>query len=82
MDVSVNNTRSDIRATAIGLRRPTHGTRPDLLPSAMFVAEVVARGLVHVARDQFRGMSDPAALTRCGTPILVRSDRDADEVEA
>jgi hypothetical protein len=56
--------------------------RPDLLPRALFVADVLARGFAHVARDEFRGGSDPDALHRCGLPVLVRCDRDADEVEA
>jgi hypothetical protein len=38
--------------------------------------------LVHVARDAFRGEPAPARLSRLGTPVLIRSDPAADEVEA
>lgn len=48
----------------------------------MFVAELIARGLPHVARDSFRGASTPEKLAELTTPVLVRSDPDADEAEA
>jgi Domain of unknown function (DUF5925)/ATPase family associated with various cellular activities (AAA) len=49
---------------------------------ALFVSELLARRLVHVARDSFRGESGPAALSALGTAVLVRSDPKGDEVEA
>jgi hypothetical protein len=37
---------------------------------------------VHVARDSFRGSSPPAKLAELSTPVLIRTDPEADEVEA
>ena len=82
MDACVNNTRSDRRVAAIGPRRHTRGTSLDALPRALFVADVLERGLAHIARDEFRGVSGPDVLDRCGTLILVRCDREVAEVEA
>jgi hypothetical protein len=48
----------------------------------MFAAEVVTRRLIYVARDSFRGTALPAKLAEITTPVLVRTDLRADEVEA
>jgi len=82
MDTTMNITNTDLRPDLGGARRAPHPIRPDSLPRALFVAELLARRLVHVARDAFRGDSAPDKLTRLGTPVLVRSDPGADEVEA
>jgi hypothetical protein len=52
------------------------------VPQALFVAEVVARGIPHVARDSFRGESPPSRLCELATPVLIRADPEADEVDA
>jgi hypothetical protein len=56
--------------------------RPDMLPRALFVADVLARRLTDIARDEFRGVAEPDVLRHCGMPVLIRCDRDADQVEA
>jgi hypothetical protein len=82
MGTTTNNSRADLELAPSGVRRAPHGIRPDALPSALFVAEVVARGLSHMAQDSFRGLSSPAKLSELASAALVRADPDADEVEA
>ena len=82
MDTTMNITNADLRPALGGARRAPHLIRPDWLPRALFVTELLDRRLVHVARDVFRGDSAPARLSRLGTPVLIRSDPGADEVEA
>jgi hypothetical protein len=82
MDTTMNITNTDLRPGLGGARRATHAIRPDWLPRALFVTELLDRRLVHVARDAFRGELKPARLSRLGTPVLIRSDPAADEVEA
>jgi hypothetical protein len=82
MDTTINITRDDLQPQPRGVRRPPHGFRPDVLPQAMFVAEVIGRRLAHVARDAFRGRTPSARLAELTTLVLVRTDREADEVEA
>jgi Domain of unknown function (DUF5925) len=82
MDTTMNITNTDLRPGLGGARRATHAIRPDWLPRALFVTELLDRRLVHVARDAFRGEPKPARLSRLGTPVLIRSDPAADEVEA
>ena len=54
----------------------------DALPRALFVAEVLARGLSQMVQDSFRGLSSPAKLSELASAVLVRADPEADEVEA
>jgi hypothetical protein len=82
MDTTMNITRTDLRPASPDARRAQHGIRPAGLPAAMYIAELVARGLVYVARDSFRGAVTPSKLAELATPVLIRSDPDADEVEA
>jgi hypothetical protein len=82
MDTTMNITNADLRPALSGARRAPHAIRPDSLPRALFVAELLDRRLVHVARDAFRGDPAPARVSRLGTPVLIRSDPGADEVEA
>jgi hypothetical protein len=82
MGTTMNITRKDFRVASTGERRTPRGIRPDALPQAMFVAEVVGRGIPHVARDSFRGASSPSRLCDVATPVLIRADPEADEVEA
>jgi Domain of unknown function (DUF5925)/ATPase family associated with various cellular activities (AAA) len=56
--------------------------RPGALPRALFVAEVVAGGLPIISCDRFRGAVKPDRLRRSGAPVLVRSDRQGERVEA
>jgi hypothetical protein len=82
MGTSMNITRTDIRDPRMRRRRLPLGTRTDQLPGSLFVAELIARGFAHVAQDSFKGASEPARLAELGTPILIRADPEADEVEA
>ncbi|MEA2196134.1 MAG: hypothetical protein QOJ25_185 [Solirubrobacteraceae bacterium] len=81
MGTHANNTRYEVelRPSRDGGR---HVVRPDALPRALFVGEVVARGLTHVVQDNFRGLSAPEKLSELATPVLIRADPKADEVEA
>jgi hypothetical protein len=81
MDPTMNITRTDLHLPTRG-GRPPHVIRPDALPQSLFVAEVLGRRLAHVARDSFRGTSPPGKLAELSTPMLIRTDPDADEVEA
>jgi Domain of unknown function (DUF5925)/ATPase family associated with various cellular activities (AAA) len=78
---TANTTNTALRPRT-GRQRSAHLVRPDGLPRALFVAEVLARGLTHVARDSFRGSPAAATLAEVSTPVLVRSDANTDEVEA
>jgi hypothetical protein len=82
MDHTMNLTRSDLQLARSGGRRTPRDTRPDQLPRALFVAEVLARALPHVAQDSFQGASAPTKLAELAAPVLIRADADADEVEA
>jgi hypothetical protein len=82
MGTSMNITRTDIKDPRIRRRRLPLGTRTDQLPASLFVAELLARGFCHVAQDSFQGGSDPSKLAELGTPILIRANPDANEVEA
>lgn len=78
----MNTTGTDIRLLRHGRSRSPYAIRPDQLPRALFVAELVARGLVHVAQDSFHGRAQPAALEELGMPVMIRADPDEDEIEA
>jgi len=78
----VNNSSSNLRPIGGGARRHAIWERPEQLPRSVFVAEVLARRLPHVARDDFQGATAPDALARCGVPLLIRCDRNEEEVEA
>ncbi|HUJ34271.1 MAG TPA: DUF5925 domain-containing protein [Solirubrobacteraceae bacterium] len=82
MDTTMNITNPDLRPAPSGARQAPHAIRPDVLPRGLFVAELLARRLPHIARDAFRGDCGPVRLSRLGTPVLVRSDPEGDEVEA
>jgi hypothetical protein len=58
------------------------GVRPGTLPSALFVAELLARGLGHVAHDAFRGECSERTLAALGAPIIARADREHTTLEA
>lgn len=55
---------------------------PEALPRALFVAELLTRGLTQVAQDEFAGAAGPDRLAELSEPVLVRADPGADEVEA
>jgi hypothetical protein len=82
MGTTMNITRTDLTLPLGGARRAPHELTTGELPRALFVAEVLARGLTHVAQDSFQGTVDPARLTELATPILVRANPDAAEIEA
>jgi hypothetical protein len=52
------------------------------LPRARFLAELAARGLVHLGHDEFAGEVDASAAAALGEPVLVRASADGDELEA
>ena len=82
MDTTMNIPNANLRAAPGGARREPQPIRPDLLPRALFFAELLARRLPHVARDSFAGASAPSRLSALGAPVLVRSDPAGNEVEA
>jgi hypothetical protein len=81
MGTTMNITKMNSTAAA---RKPRQllGAHPGSMPSGLFVAALLARRWSHVARDEFPGTASPALLAQLGEPVLVRSDRAADEVEA
>lgn len=81
MGTTTNITNTDLRAR-MGAARPVHPARLDALPRALFVAEVLARGVPHVAQANFPGEAPPAKLSELAEPVLVRSDARGGEVEA
>lgn len=81
MNTNTNRTHAGLEPPP-GKARAVHPARPDSLAQAMFVAQVLARALTHVARDTFPGKATPASLSKLGTPVLVRSDAKGDLVEA
>jgi hypothetical protein len=65
------------------IRRPwAPSAWPESLPRTVFVAELLTRGLTHMAQDEFSGVATAGELAELGEPVLVRSDPNADEVEA
>ena len=81
MSTNANFTHTGLRMRPSDARL-VHPVRPDTLPQALFVAELLTRRLAHVAREAFRGEATPARLSELGDPVLVRSDARGDEVEA
>jgi hypothetical protein len=82
MEPTMNITKADLR---IRRQRPVpipHGLRPAQVARMLFIDELIARGLVHLAQDDFPGRAQPAVLAELGTPILVRADGHQDEIEA
>jgi hypothetical protein len=82
MEPTMNITRVDVRTRR---QRPVaipHGLRPAQVPRMLFIDELIARGLVHLAQADFRGRAHPAVVAQLGTPIVVRADGKQDEVEA
>lgn len=55
---------------------------PETLPRTLFVAELLTRGITHMAQDEFAGAASAGKLAELGEAVLVRSDPKADEVEA
>ena len=81
MDTTMNITHAGLRPRSENARS-AHHLHPMMLPRALFVAELLAHRLTHVARESFRGTASPSRLAELGTPVLVRSDAADDEVEA
>ncbi|HET6866380.1 MAG TPA: DUF5925 domain-containing protein [Solirubrobacteraceae bacterium] len=81
MDTTMNITHTGLRPRSEHARS-VHPLHPMMLPRALFVAELLALRLTHVARDSFRGTATPSRLPELGAPVLVRSDAADDEVEA
>ena len=82
MGTTTNTTRADLQLAPSGARRAPCAIHMDALPRALFVAEVLARGLSQMVQDSFRGLSSPAKLSELASAVLVRADPEADEVEA
>src|SRR5262249_15439151 len=55
---------------------------PQAMPRGLFAAAMLERRLSHVTRDEFLGTASPQKLASLGKPVLVRTDRASDEVEA
>jgi chloramphenicol 3-O-phosphotransferase len=82
MEPTMSTTRADVRAQRQRPGCAPHATRPDQVPRALFVAELIARGFVHLAQDSFPGRAQPTALAELGTPIMIRANGREDEIEA
>jgi len=81
MDTTMNITNTGLRPRSENARA-THHLHPLLLPRALFVGELLAHRIAHVARDSFRGEARPYRLAGLGTPIMIRSEAHGSEVEA
>lgn len=81
MDTTMNITNTGLRVRS-DRTRLTHPFHPSSVPRGLFVAELLALKLTHVARDSFRGTATPSKLAELGAPVLIRSDAAGDEVEA
>jgi Domain of unknown function (DUF5925)/ATPase family associated with various cellular activities (AAA) len=81
MDTTMNITHTGLRPWA-PQARPAHYARLDAVPRGLFVAELLARRIVHLARDSFRGQPTPARIGELTSPVLVRADPQGNEVEA
>jgi len=81
MDTTMNITNMGLRPLTKN-PRSLNIVQPAVVPRALFVAELLALRLTHVARDSFRGTAGPARLAELGEPIVIRSDAPGDEVEA
>jgi hypothetical protein len=83
MNRGINITRTDVRPVARSASQlGTRGFQPGVLPQALFGAELLARGLRHVAQASFRGECTEERLAQLCTPVLVRADEKFNEVEA
>ena len=82
MDTITSTTHADLRSPSRASGRRTHAAAPGALPGAMFAAELLWRGLVHISHDEFSGSSPAASLAAVGRPVVVRADPSGDVVEA
>jgi hypothetical protein len=82
MEPTMNITRADLYVRRHRPSSTLPAIRPGQVPQALFVTEVIAAGLTHVANDSFTGRADPDGLLKLGTPIMIRADRAHDEVDA
>jgi Domain of unknown function (DUF5925)/ATPase family associated with various cellular activities (AAA) len=81
MGTTMNSTKSNTRLASRSATR-VNSAFSEELPRGLFADELLARRCSHVARDDFRGVAAPDKLALLGEPVLVRSDRAGDEVEA
>jgi hypothetical protein len=81
MNTGTNITRTDLTSRRAPHRVP-RGFQLHALVRYAFVAELLARGLRHVATDQFRGECSEPTLAGLGSPILVRANPEHTSVEA
>jgi ATPase family associated with various cellular activities (AAA) len=82
MGTTMNSTTTDLQLPSARSQRRLDDAWPQSMARGLFVAEMLQRQLTHVARDELQGTAAPALLAQLGEPVLVRGDRDADEVEA
>jgi hypothetical protein len=81
MNTGTNMTRTDVVSRPARHRMPRGFAMPTLARS-LFVAELLARRLRHVAHDHFRGECPERTLAGLGSPILVRADPEHNSLEA
>src|SRR5690242_8300236 len=81
MGTTMNITKTGTAAAPAKARR-LEDAWPQAMPRGLFAAAMLGRRLSYVAHDQFPGTASPDKLARLGEPVLVRTDRDGDEVEA
>jgi hypothetical protein len=81
MALTMNITKTGTVAAPAKARR-FEDAWPQAMPRGLFAAAMLERRLSHVTRDEFLGTASPQKLTCLGHPVLVRTDRASDEVEA
>jgi hypothetical protein len=62
--------------------RPLGARRGVDLPRVRYLDQVMARGYVHIAHDEFPGTLRAAQVGRLGQAVLVRASADGEELEA
>jgi hypothetical protein len=81
MGTTMNITKIDASVAPRTARRLADAW-PETMPRGLFATALLERRFSQIARDEFPGTASPAQLAQLGEPILVRSDRASDEVEA
>jgi hypothetical protein len=82
MDTNTTTTHADLATAPTRRLRRVYGAPTPQLARSLFVGELLARSIPHVAQVSFRGQAPAATLARLGEALLVRADPGSEEVEA
>src|SRR5215469_3663985 len=82
MGTTMNTTNGDLHLAPAPGPRPVDDAWPGSIARGLFVAEVLRLRLTHIAHDQLHGDASRERLAQIGEPLLHRSDRNGEQVEA